>query len=84
MIRGIFVDKQNAAYDSIEKLFILKDFDVKSILKNARQTVLSNYVEETYLRNMKNVMACIIYNRGGDSKITITLYVSSEEELMYA
>ena len=65
---GIFVDKQNAAYDSIEKLFILKDFDLKSILKNARQTVLSNYVEETYLRNMKNVMACIIYNRGGIAK----------------
>lgn len=61
---GILVDKQNATYDNIARLFISKDFDLKSILKNARQTVLSNYIEGTYLRNMKNVMACIITGGG--------------------
>lgn len=62
---GIFVDKQNATYDNIENLLKSEDFDLKIILKNARQTVLSNYVEETYLRNMKDVMAHIVQG-GGD------------------
>ena len=57
---GIFVDKQNATYDNIENLLMSEDFDLKYILKNARQSVLSNYIEETYLMNMKNLMAHIM------------------------
>lgn len=66
---GIFVDKQNATYDTIENLLMSEDFDLKYILKNARQSVLSNYIEETYLMNMKNIMAHIM--QGGGSLIFV-------------